>query len=205
MIGIRNISYDAAHTSTQQRANLRRLPAEHRVRVYTGDVAISTQPATLEALLGSCVAVCLYDPCLRAGGINHILLPGGCRDCTGTRFGVHAMELLINELMKQGADRRRFIAKAFGGANVLAGLVSATIGDENAKFVREFLAAERIPLIAERLGGTQAVHLHFKTNTGKATVRTVDGSRLPKLIHSEAAYWRSHLDDKDFSGEITLF
>jgi chemotaxis protein CheD len=115
------------------------------------------------------------------------------------------MELLINELMKQGADRRRFVAKAFGGANVLAGLVTATIGDENADFVREFLATERIPLIAERLGGNHAVHLHFRTDTGKAIVRTVDGSGLPKIIQAETAYWRSHSADKYFSGEVTLF
>jgi chemotaxis protein CheD len=115
------------------------------------------------------------------------------------------MELLINELMKQGADRRRFVAKAFGGANVLAGLVTATIGDDNARFVREFLSAEKIPLVAERLGGDKAVQVRFSTDTGKAVVHTVDGSRLPKIVHAEATYWRSHLGDVNLSGDITLF
>jgi chemotaxis receptor (MCP) glutamine deamidase CheD len=202
MIRVRNASNDATQSEALQPVNLLQPPSESRMRVYTGDVATSTRPATLDALLGSCVSVCLYDPYLRAGGINHILLPGSGLD---TRFGVHAMELLINELMKQGADRRRFIAKAFGGANVLAGLVPATIGDDNAEFVREFLATERIPLVAERLGGTHAVHLHFKTDTGKAVVRTVDGSRLPKIIRAETSYWRSHCADWYVSGEITLF
>ena len=205
MIRVRHISGDATRTQTPPPVKIQGEAHEYRVRVYTGDVAASMRPATLDALLGSCVAVCLYDPRLRAGGMNHILLPGGCQDCTGTRFGVHAMEMLINEMMKQGADRRRFVAKAFGGANVLPGLVTATIGDDNANFVREFLATERIPLIAERLGGNHAVHLHFNTDTGKAVVRTVDGSRLPKIIHAETSYWRSHLADKYVSGEITLF
>jgi chemotaxis protein CheD len=115
------------------------------------------------------------------------------------------MELLINELMKLGGDRRRFIAKAFGGANVLEGINMLPIGEGNAKFVREFLALEKIPLAAERLGGTHAVHLYFHTDTGKVTVHTVDGSSLPKIINSERSFRTSSSRDRSFSGEITLF
>jgi chemotaxis protein CheD len=115
------------------------------------------------------------------------------------------MELLINELMKQGGDRRRFVAKAFGGANVASGLKSATIGFDNSEFVRSFLATERIPLVAQRLGGHQAVHVYFTTNSGRATVRTVDGSLLLRIIHAENFYWHSHLADASVEGEITLF
>jgi chemotaxis protein CheD len=204
MIRVRNISHHPAQTPATQQGKVH--PSlQERVRVYTGDVATTTRPTILEALLGSCVAVCLYDPRLRAGGMNHILLPGGCPDCTGTRFGVHAMELLINELMKQGAIRKRLVAKAFGGANVLAGLVTATIGDDNARFVREFLSTENIPLVAERLGGDKAVQVKFSTDTGTAVVHTVDGSRLPKIVHAEASYWRTHHADTYLSGDITLF
>ena len=175
------------------------------VRVYTGDVATSARPVVLDAVLGSCVAVCLHDPYLSAGGMNHILLPGSGADLRCTRFGVHAMELLINELMKQGGDRRRFVAKAFGGANVLHGLISASIGDRNAEFVREFLATEKIPLVAQRLGGLHPVYVSFKTDTGKARVRCVECSQCSKVAQAEAAYWRSHLADRDLSGETTLF
>jgi chemotaxis protein CheD len=115
------------------------------------------------------------------------------------------MELLINEVMKLGGDRRRFVAKAFGGANVLAGVTIPNIGDRNAKFVREFLDTEKIPLIAERLGGNHAVHLYFRTDTGKATVRTVDGSILPKIFDAEKRYQRPVFDNKPLGGEITLF
>jgi len=115
------------------------------------------------------------------------------------------MELLINELMKVGGDRRRFIAKAFGGANVLQGVKMPPIGDANARFVREFLATEKIPLVAERLGGNHAVHLYFRTNTGKATVHTVDGSSLPKIIDAEGSFSISPCPGKPNYGEITLF
>jgi chemotaxis receptor (MCP) glutamine deamidase CheD len=147
----------------------------------------------------------MYDPVLRAGGMNHILL-SKCRvGDRNPRCGIHAMELLINEVMKLGGDRRRFIAKAFGGANVLQGIKMLSIGDANARFVREFLATERIPLVAERLGGNHAVHLYFHTDTGKATVHTVDGSSLPKIIDSERSFSRVPCPDKPYYGEITLF
>jgi chemotaxis protein CheD len=79
------------------------------------------------------------------------------------------------------------------------------VGEGNARFVREFLALEKIPLVAERMGGTHAVHLYFHTDTGKVTVHTVDGSSLPKIIDAESSFSRSPSPAKFFGGEITLF
>ena len=182
-----------------------RIPHRNKVTLYIGEVAASRSPVILDTLLGSCVAVCLYDPVLRAGGMNHILLPKGSAGENNSRFGIHAMELLINEMMKLGGDRRRFIAKAFGGANVLERIKMTPIGEGNAKFVREFLALEKIPLTAERLGGNHAVHLYFHTDTGKVTIHTVDGSSLPKIISAERSSRTSSSRNRSFSGEITLF
>jgi chemotaxis protein CheD len=147
----------------------------------------------------------MYDPALCGGGMNHILLPNCRAGEANPRCGVHAMELLINELMKLGGERRRFIAKAFGGANVLPGIKMPSIGDANARFVRKFLATEKIPLVAERLGGNHAVRLYFRTDTGKATAHTVDGSSLPKIIASERSFSISPCSGKPYYGEITLF
>ncbi len=176
-----------------------------RISLYVGDVAASQSPAVLDTLLGSCVAVCMYDPVMRSGGMNHILLPNCRMGDKSPRSGIHAMELLINELMKLGGDRRRFVAKAFGGGNVMNGLKMRSIGDSNAKFVRDFLALEGIPLVSERLGGNHAVHVYFRTDTGKATVHTVDGSSLPKIIAAEGSYLIPPRPTRSFGGEITLF
>lgn len=176
-----------------------------RIRLYIGDVAASQSPAVLDTLLGSCVAVCMYDPVMRSGGMNHILLPNCRMGDKSPRCGIHAMELLINELMKLGGDRRRFVAKAFGGGNVLNALKIHSIGDWNANFVREFLALEGIPLVSERLGGNHAVRLYFRTDSGKATVHTVDGSSLPKIIAAEGSYLIPPRPTRSFGGEITLF
>ena len=98
------------------------------------------------------------------------------------------MELLINAIMQQGGDRRRLVAKVFGAANVLPALQSPTVGELNATFVRDFLATERIALVAQRLGGTHAVQVHFRTDTGKTIVHSVNGSRLPAILSAEDAY-----------------
>jgi chemotaxis protein CheD len=164
------------------------LPLEQRRRIYIGEMVASATPLVLQTLLGSCVAVCLRDPVTGVGGMNHILLPG---KCDSARYGVNAMELLINAIMQKGGDRRRLVAKAFGAANVLHGLQSPTVGEMNAIFVREFLATERIALVAQRLGGTHAVQVHFRTDTGKTLIHSVNGSRLPVILNAESAYRRN--------------
>ena len=114
------------------------------------------------------------------------------------------MELLINELMKLGADRTRFVAKAFGGANVITQANLPPIGAMNAKFVRMFLATERIPLVAERLGGHHAVHVYFWTATGKAMVNTVDGSKMQRVVAEERRFRKTE-SKETCAGDITLF
>jgi len=215
--------HPALHCGAIQRLRVRidlsqaapaRLPASGRridsrprsaVTLHIGEVAASKLPVVLGTLLGSCVAVCMYDPVLGAGGMNHILLPRCRVGDMSPRCGVHAMELLINELMKLGGDRRRFVAKAFGGANVLRGIKMPPIGLGNATFVRDFLATEGIPLVSQRLGGSHAVHVYFRTDTGKATVHTVDGSSLPSIINEERCYFKSPAGNKEIGDDITLF
>jgi chemotaxis receptor (MCP) glutamine deamidase CheD len=170
-----------------------------------GEVVASATPMQLQTLLGSCVAACLRDPAAGVGGMNHILLPGSIAgDDRPSRCGVHAMELLINAIQNAGGDRRRLVAKVFGGGNVVASLQSPTIGELNVSFIRSFLATEKIPLLAERLGGKQAVQVMFRTDTGKATVRTVDGSRLLSILSAEDDYRRG-FDRAETGGEMTLF
>jgi chemotaxis protein CheD len=96
------------------------------------------------------------------------------------------------------------VAKAFGGGNVVSSLQSPTIGELNATFIRSFLATEKIPLVAQRLGGKQAVQVNFHTDTGKAVVNTVDGSRLLSILSAEDDY-RCSFARANSGGDITLF
>ncbi|MEP1522957.1 chemotaxis protein CheD [Ascidiaceihabitans sp.] len=130
-------------------------------------------------VLGSCVAVCLYEPDAMVGGMNHFLLPGSLEDATGDmKYGAYSMELLINGLLKLGADRFKLEAKIFGGSHISAS--SHQIGLKNQIFTKEFLYREGIPCIAENLGGPYARKLQFVPTTGKVRHLLIPANEYPK-------------------------
>jgi chemotaxis protein CheD len=121
----------------------------------------------ITTLLGSCVAACLYDPAAGVGGMNHFLLPdGGSGGLDGARLGVNAMELLINRLIRAGAEKPRFRAKLFAGSRIIA--ASKDVGRRNADFVLRFLRDERIAVEALSLGGHDARRVEFWPGSGRA-------------------------------------
>jgi chemotaxis receptor (MCP) glutamine deamidase CheD len=146
--------------------------------IIVGEVKASDEPLKVTTLVGSCIAVCLYDPKARIGGMNHFMLPcNHTADVQCATYGVHAMELLINEIMKLGGDRRRLTAKIFGGGDVLGKRITdnpgMTIGEQNIQFALGFLEKDRIPVIAKDLGGLTGRQIQFLTHTGQAFVRPV--------------------------------
>ena len=148
------------------------------VYVVQGTYYVSAHPdTTLSTVLGSCISVCLFDPIAAIGGMNHFLLPAGRGTEAGhIRFGVNAMEKLINELLKSGASKPRLQAKLFGGARMSAAL--SDIGKQNAAFTHTFLANEGIPTTSESTGGTLARRVIFRPTTGQAKLLFVQGDEV---------------------------
>jgi len=142
-----------------------------RIAIIQGEHAVATEPeVVITTLLGSCVAVCLHDAEARVGGMNHFLLgePGAeqrLQHHEMSRYGVHAMELLINAMMAAGAARQRLRARIFGGANIIAGL--GGIGSDNVAFARRFMAVEGIPVGPSDTGGTAARRVEFRPWEGQ--------------------------------------
>ena len=137
---------------------------------------MSEDPETvLTTVLGSCIAVCLFDRDRAIGGMNHFLLPSreGAA-VANVRYGAYAMEMLINGLLKDGARRARLEAKIFGGAMMLGGM--RDIGAANIDFTRGFLADEGIPVTAESVGGSRARRVRFWAATGQAKQLLVSAS-----------------------------
>jgi chemotaxis protein CheD len=102
--------------------------------------------------------------------MNHILMPGEPdmkHFDMSARYGINAMEMLINRIMNLGGERRRLVAKVFGGAQTIA-LIDAqnSMGAKNAEFVMEFLENECFPLISMDVGGIQSRRIYFHTDTG---------------------------------------
>lgn len=141
-----------------------------RINVVQGEHHVSAHPeAVLTTLLGSCVAACIRDPIAGVGGMNHFLLPGGRArgtDREAQRYGVHAMELLVNALLGAGARRERLEAKLFGGARLIDGLTD--IGSQNAEFALRFLAAEGIRHVGGSLLGEHGRKVQYWPVSGRA-------------------------------------
>lgn len=154
-----------------------RLPGQlgraNAIHVIQGQYGVSDDPAAmLCTLLGSCVAACMRDPVAGVGGMNHFLLPTGASGSNSTSYGVNAMELLINELLKKGARRDRLEAKLFGGGRIIGGLND--VGGQNAAFAQKFLSDERIAYVGGSLGGRNARRIEFYPVSGRVRQQIID-------------------------------
>ena len=183
------------------------MPHTHSITV--GGVFASREPAVVRTLLGSCVAACLYDPVSGVGGMNHFLLPEGPAhdEQETTRYGVHAMEVLINEMMHRGADRRRLRAKAFGASDAIRHVVlSREVQRRNAEFIRHFLDVEGIVLERALLGGPRPLEVLFSTDTGKAMVRALTLPSTDALATDEDRYSETLVHKPaSLADDVTLF
>ena len=129
--------------------------------------------------LGSCVAIMLYDPEARAGGMAHVLLPSRslARDASNpAKFPETAVPLLLQRLSQLGADPRRIVAKLAGGASMFAALMTPgtiQMGERNVVAARNALRDASVPIAAEAVGGAQGRSVRFHLADGRVEVRTV--------------------------------
>lgn len=181
------------------------------VKLMTGDCYVTNEPhEMLVTILGSCVSACIRDPVAGVGGMNHILLPGSgdvdkaVRGDPGysTRFGVYAMEELINGILKLGGRKERLETKIFGGGNVIKN--SALIGTKNIKFVKEFLKNERISIHAEDVGGSHPRRIHYFPDSGKVRMRALLRKDDLRIVEEEKTYQREVVKHKD-EQDVELF
>jgi chemotaxis protein CheD len=181
------------------------------VKILPGQYHASSGPGTITTVLGSCVSTCLWDPVERIGGMNHFMLPGdtavpGATWTASARFGVYAMEVLINQMTRMGADRRRLVAKVFGGARVLAGFDKLDVGAKNAEFVLEFLKVEGIPVAAQDLLDVHPRKVHFFPATGKVQMKRLHVTPNDTVLQRREREYLSEVSGKaGGGGDIEIF
>lgn len=167
---------------------------EHKaVTIHPGQIEVQKH-TPISTLLGSCVAICLYDPHLHIAGMNHFMLPH-FRDREKNRHdgvysGMASMDALINAMMKHGAHKSRLIAKGFGGGNMIQLSQSPSIGERNIAFALEWLVAEKIPLVATDWGGNWARKIIFDPLSGDVFCRQIHKqlTQIPELAKAETRY-----------------
>ena len=177
------------------------------IKILPGQYHAAREGA-ITTVLGSCVSTCLWDPIERIGGMNHFMLPGdqaspGSPWAASARFGVYAMEVVINEMIRLGADRRRLVAKVFGGAQLLQGFDRLDVGAKNSEFVLEFLRVEGIRVLAQDLLDVCPRKVHFFLDSGKVQVKRLALTPSETVQRREREYL-SRLDTKS-GGEIEIF
>ena len=179
------------------------------VKILPGEYFVTQRDLVIVTVLGSCVSVCLRDHVSGIGGMNHFMLPGnndgGISPISASaRYGVYAMELLINHLLKLGARRNCFEAKVFGGGSVLRGMTANNIGDRNVEFVRDYLHTEHIPVVAEDLLDIYPRKVYYSPATGRVMVKKLRNLHNTTLLDREMEY-SLRIKRTPVVGEIDLF
>ncbi len=179
------------------------------INIFIGEYHASTEPAVIQTILGSCVAACLFDPNTRIGGMNHILLPGRAdmkKFDVSARYGVNAMELLINRMMNLGAGRKNMYAKVFGGAHMMSAISTENgVGEKIFSFVFEFLKNENIRVESRDVGGTDSRKIFFLTDTGEVYLKRVPSTYKQHIADREALESKRIIKQAHKPGEVVFF
>lgn len=143
--------------------------------LYSSGLMVSQKPLVLTTVLGSCVAICLFDKELKAGGMNHFMLPlWNGNGLASPKYGNIAIERLINEMESIGSRRADIIAKVFGGGRMLKEQSNFfDIGRRNVDLAFQMLRQERITIVANSTGGTKGRKIYFNTQTGEVLQKYV--------------------------------
>lgn len=171
-----------------------------------GFCVLSQSEHVIITTLGSCISVCMFDPVIKVGGMNHFLLPeerhSERKNNFCMRYGNNAMEKLLNEILKRGGQKDRIILKAFGAGNVLS--INANIGEENQKFLKKYITDEGMKLETCDLGGDLPRRVAFFPATGKAFVKLLRRAGDRNIGRQEEKY-RHEIETQHASGDIELF
>jgi len=188
--------------------NIQPFKHTNRIIIDPGEFYVSNKQEVISTLLGSCVAACLYDPVNQVIGMNHFLLAYRKHmqnipniESEEGRYGINAMELLINEMMAKGAIRMNLKAKCFGGGDVLRLREDLdgrkSVGGVNIDFIREFLQNENIPMVSSALGGDFGRNVHFVGSDYSVFVKKIGESQKSNLETEERTYWKKSIDEHE--------
>lgn len=213
-MGMTKFGHDETHISRFYHPQKQK----HLVKVMPGGVYWSRDEEEIICTgLGSCVAACIWDEEQHIGGVNHFLLPFDNTNqlrhwhpdeevvSTASRYGSHAMEMLINALVSHGAIRQNLKVKLFGGAKMMGHI--SMIGQKNIEFVRCYVTQEELKVIAEDLGGDTPRKVMFEPTTGRAWIKKLPFSEVNK-IHREEEKYASQLDKeshRNHDDDVELF
>lgn len=186
-------------------------------KILPGEYYVTRHNEAITTVLGSCISACVRDPLRNIGGMNHFMLPeenmteAGASEHNSwmdpavglaTRYGSHAMESLINNLITLGAARSRLEIKLFGGGRILTSMTD--VGARNIAFIHHYAQLEGYPISAEDLGGLQPRKVVYFPSNGRVKVR-----RLPPIenrsIGDRERLYMADIRRMPDGGEVEIF
>lgn len=182
-------------------------------KILPGEFYVNRGGEMIVTTLGSCVAACIRDPERGFGGMNHFLLPirGGDPGRwavdpanLATRYGNHAMEQLVNRLLKLGARRENLEVKLFGGGRVLKG-ITTDVGKRNGEFALEYCQVEEMQVLARDLGDLYPRKVQYFPETGQVFCKKLYRTRNQTLVEREKHYLHELEEEPVSGGDVDLF
>ncbi|MFW5451293.1 MAG: chemoreceptor glutamine deamidase CheD [Methylophagaceae bacterium] len=184
----------------------------HRIwaaKILPGEYYVTTQPdEAIATTLGSCVSACIRDKVFGIGGMNHFMLPIKTEHASeewmdsATRYGSYAMEHLINDILKNGGNRKNLEVKLTGGGKIMANM--SDVGARNIQFALEYLETEGIDIKVQDLGDIYPRKVIYFPATGRLRIKRLRSLHNETLIQREQAY-QQELDVQPDSGGVELF
>ncbi len=184
------------------------------VIIYPGEFYVSSHDI-IATVLGSCISVCIKDKKTGIAGMNHFMLPGDVRSedmflSASAKYGMFAMEQLINEMIKRRGSKKDFEAKVFGGGHVLNfRKTDGNVPESNIEFVRAFLNMEQISIVKQDVGGFAGRKILFFPDTAKVLLKRLESSVDSSIVKAEESYKAKLFKEKEklleAGGDLTLF
>jgi len=144
--------------------------------LYPSSLFASNEPHIVSTILGSCVAVCLFDATTKIGGINHYMLPfWNGQGLASPKYGNIAIERLLKKMIALGCKKSNIRAKVFGGGEVIeTNIAQFKIGQRNIELAMEALDDLKIPIVAKSVGGKLGRKIEFNTETGEVKQKYIE-------------------------------
>lgn len=183
----------------------------YSAKILPGEYYVTTQGEMISTVLGSCVSACIIDPINRVGGMNHFMLPATRNtlapvgtNSDATRYGNHAMEQMINDILKAGGKKENLEVKLFGGGKVLAQMNKIDIGQKNIVFIRSYVAIEGLMVVKADLGDIYPRKVLYFTDNGNVKMKKLKAMHNKTIIEREDTY-KHVIDTQPVAGDIELF
>ena len=133
--------------------------------LHPSQAIIPAEHSLVTTILGSCVAVCIYDKVEKKGGINHYMLPNKNNMGKVTHmYGDFSINFLIKKMMEKGSVKENLVAKLFGGSSSTSHHKS--VGQQNIELAERVLSGHKIKIAAKNVGGRRARKIIFDTQSG---------------------------------------